>query len=198
MQGDLNGRPVVEVEVEALKLCLDLLEILRGVYAQRIADISESDLDGAGLGDTAVDEGACSLNDAQLLVAAVLEHIGSREVARVYDDYLTVLEIGCNCLDKRLVISGLNVNDDDLCLGNEGDITGNTAYSAVADGAVDLDKRHLAVVLDHVVIVIIMHGVGSLYECDLVAFDGKVGTYCASGIAGAQNCNFHFSILSYM
>lgn len=30
MQGDLNGRPVVEVEVEALKLCLDLLEILAG------------------------------------------------------------------------------------------------------------------------------------------------------------------------
>ena len=198
MQSDLNGRPVVIVEVEAFKLCLDRLKILRGIYAQRIADISEADLDGAGLGNAAVDEGACSLNDAQLLVAAVLEHVSGGEIARVYDDYLAVLEVGRNSLDERLVELGLNVDDDDLGLGDKGDITGDTAQLTVADGAVDLDEGHLAVVLDHVVIVIVMQGVGGLNDRDLVAFDGKVGTYCASGIACAQNCNFHFSILSYI
>ena len=157
MQGDLNGRPIMIMEVEAFKLCLDRLKILGRINAERIADISEADLDGARLGDTAVNKGAGRLDDAQLLVAAVLEHVCGGEVARVYDDDLTVLEIRGHSLDERFVVFGLNIDDNDLSLGDEGNITGDSAYLTVADGAVDLDEGHLAVMLDHIGIVFVMH-----------------------------------------
>ena len=159
VQRDLDGGPVLEVEIKACELIFYHCAVLGRIYAEGIAYVSEAHLDGAGLGYAAVDERAGRLDDTQLLIAAVLEHICRGKVAGVDDDDLTVLEIWRDPFYKRFVIAGLDIDYDRFRLGDEGNIACYSVYSAVADSSVDFDERHCPAIFDHIVVVIIMHGV---------------------------------------
>ena len=191
MQGGLHhGGQVDIVELHGLQHVPDLGQVLHGVHTHGVADVAEAHPHEAGIVHAAVDGGALALDDGQILIGAVSQEVGGGEVARGDKHHLALPQQRRDALDQLLVDVGLGGDIDQVRRGDRGQVGGDGVDARRLLLSL-LPEGDLVVVGTDVVERLVVHGVGSFDQRNLVALQCQVSRVGAAHIAGAQNRDLH-------
>ena len=181
--------------VQQIQLGDGLVPPRRRVDAHRVSEIAESDPEQTGFHDPAVDERAFRFRKEKVFPAAVLEHIGGGQIARIDQHDLAVFQMRHQSFDQLLVEIGLDVDDDDVFPPDFFQVPADFMDAGGLDPA-KLVERHFAVMLDQIIEVIVMHGMRRFDQCYFVSFQRQICCDRTSRISGSYHCDFHVAPLS--
>ena len=172
------------MEAQTFQLSGSFFLAAGGIHTDGVAHITEAHLNQARLSNTAVNKGAGCFHNGQILILAMLEHIGRREIARVDNHDLAVAQILLDTHNQFFVIAGLDINDHDLSIAQASQICRYLADMRSSGFAV-FQQADLSGVIQQKLEIIIVHGIRGFDQRHFMTLQGQIACYSTSCVSGS-------------
>src|SRR5690606_29765398 len=113
----------------------------------------------------------------------MLQHIGSREIAGIYQENLAITKVWFYAFNQVLVIIGLYIDDDNLALTDGREISGYMSDLGISHSSL-FNKLNRTAMLQKVIEVLVMHGIGRFNKCHRVSAQAQFCGYSCSAVTG--------------
>ena len=153
-----NGVQIHKTLAQLIQLCNSFFFPRGRVDTDGVPNITETHTEQTRLHDTAINEGALCLGNNDVLVRAVLQHIGCREITGINQEDLSIFQMRCNSFNQLFMEFGLNVDDNNLCALDVRHIAAHL-MDVCRFNLTKLIQGHFAFIFLKECKIVIMHGV---------------------------------------